>query len=118
MDSITLTSLSYPEMTKAHILGFNHARYPRELHFGGCVISGRISGDGPRSNSRRCKAAAALLEQAQRAGVVRADVQGSDVIRLAHGVSMVADAEDPGQADRMLALLFDGLLTPAGRPAD
>jgi AcrR family transcriptional regulator len=55
----------------------------------------------------------ALLTRAQRAGVVRADVQGTDVIRLAHGVSMVADAEDPGQADRMLALLLDGLLRPA-----
>lgn len=59
----------------------------------------------------------ALLARAQRAGAVRADVQGTDVIRLAHGVSMVADAEDPGQADRMLALILDGLLSPAARPA-
>lgn len=57
----------------------------------------------------------ALLERAQRAGAARADVRGTDVIRLAHGVSMAADmGQDPGQADRMLALVLDGLLSPAG----
>jgi AcrR family transcriptional regulator len=60
----------------------------------------------------------ALVERAQRAGAVRADVRGADVLRLAHGVSMAADmGQDPGQADRMLALVLDGLLSPAGRPA-
>lgn len=60
----------------------------------------------------------ALLERAQRAGDARTDVRGTDVIRLAHGVSMAADmGQDPGQADRMLALIVDGLLTRAGRPA-
>jgi AcrR family transcriptional regulator len=59
----------------------------------------------------------ALVERAQRAGAVRADVRGADVLRLAHGVSMAADmGQDPGQADRMLALVLDGLLSPAGRP--
>jgi AcrR family transcriptional regulator len=58
----------------------------------------------------------ALVERAQRAGAVRADVRGADVLRLAHGVSMAADmGQDPGQADRMLALVLDGLLSPAGR---
>lgn len=60
----------------------------------------------------------ALLERAQQAGAARADVRGSDVIRLAHGVSMAADmGQDPGQAGRMLALILDGLLSPAARPA-
>ena len=59
-----------------------------------------------------------LLERAQRAGVSRTDVRGSDVMRLAHGVSMTADlGQDPDQAERMLALILDGLLGPAGRPA-
>lgn len=53
-----------------------------------------------------------LLTRAQRAGAVRANVQGTDVIRLAHGVSIAADmGHDPGQADRMLALVLDGLLS-------
>jgi AcrR family transcriptional regulator len=57
----------------------------------------------------------ALLERAQRAGVARADVQGTDVIRLAQGVSMAADmGQEPGQADRMLALVVDGLLSVSG----
>jgi AcrR family transcriptional regulator len=65
-----------------------------------------------------CGATDALLERAQRAGAARTDVRGTDVIRLAHGVSMAADmGQDPGQADRMLALVLDGLLGPAGRSA-
>ncbi len=60
----------------------------------------------------------ALLERAQRAGAARADVRGTDVIRLAHGLSMAAGlGQEPGQADRMLALVLDGLLSPAGHPA-
>jgi AcrR family transcriptional regulator len=54
-----------------------------------------------------------LLERAQRAGTARTDVTGTDVLRLAHGVSMAADwaPGDPGQAERMLAMVIDGLLT-------
>jgi AcrR family transcriptional regulator len=52
-----------------------------------------------------------LLTRAQEAGVVRADVNHIDLIRLVHGVSMVAEYApiDPGQADRMLTLILDGL---------
>jgi AcrR family transcriptional regulator len=58
-----------------------------------------------------------LLERAQRAGVARTDVRGTDVMRLAHGVSMTADlGQDPDQAERMLALVLDGLLGTAWRP--
>ena len=59
-----------------------------------------------------------LLERAQGAGAVRVGVRGSDVIRLAHAVSMAADiGQDPGQADRLLALVLDGLLSHTGPPA-
>jgi AcrR family transcriptional regulator len=59
-----------------------------------------------------------LLARAQRAGVARTDVRGTDVMRLAHGVSMTADlGQDPDQAERMLTLILDGLLGPAGRRA-
>jgi AcrR family transcriptional regulator len=55
-----------------------------------------------------------LLARAQQAGAVRADVQGADVMRLTHAVSLAADmGQDPGQADRMLALVLSGLLRPA-----
>jgi AcrR family transcriptional regulator len=60
----------------------------------------------------------ALLERAQQAGAARADVRGSDVLRLAQGLSMAVDMDqDPGQADRMLALVLDGLIRPADSPA-
>jgi hypothetical protein len=57
------------------------------------------------------ESAGALLAQAQQAGTVRTDVNPTDVIRLVHGVSMVTESVpgDPGQADRMLALIVDGL---------
>jgi AcrR family transcriptional regulator len=52
-----------------------------------------------------------LLARAQEAGAVRADVNSVDLIRLVHGVSMVTEYApgDPGQADRMLTLILDGL---------
>jgi AcrR family transcriptional regulator len=55
-----------------------------------------------------------LFARAQQAGAVRADVQGADVMRLTHAVSLAADmGQDPGQADRMLALVLAGVLNPA-----
>ena len=56
-------------------------------------------------------AADSLLTRAQEAGAVRLDVDHIDVVRLVHGVSMVTEYApgDPGQADRMLTLILDGL---------
>jgi AcrR family transcriptional regulator len=56
----------------------------------------------------------ALLARAQQAGAVRVGVQGADVMRLTHAVSLAADmGQDPGQAERMLALVLGGVLSPA-----
>jgi len=55
-------------------------------------------------------AAEALLARAQQAGVVRPDANAMDLIRLVHAVNIATEkAPDPGQADRMLALILDGL---------
>jgi AcrR family transcriptional regulator len=53
-----------------------------------------------------------LLGRAKDAGVVRPDVQAADLLRLTHALIMAAEAPggDPGQADRMFALVMDGLL--------
>jgi AcrR family transcriptional regulator len=64
-------------------------------------------------------AADALLARAQEAGVVRPDADSGDVIRLVHAVNIATQRgpADPGQADRLLALILDGLRPqPAGRP--
>ncbi len=64
-----------------------------------------------------CDSAEALLADAQQAGVVRPDVDARDLIRLVHGVSIATERAptDPGQAERMLALILDGLRPqPAG----
>jgi AcrR family transcriptional regulator len=57
----------------------------------------------------------ALLTRAQEAGVVRPEVQASDLMRLTHGLIVATEATggDTGQSDRMLALVMGGLLTHA-----
>jgi AcrR family transcriptional regulator len=67
-----------------------------------------------------------LLARAQEAGVARPDVQGTDVLRLVHGLMLACDSvpRDPGQASRMLSMVVAGLLVepdlpvpaPPGRP--
>ncbi len=68
-----------------------------------------------------CGAAESLLARAQQAGVVRPDADARDLIRLVHAVNIATEkAPDPGQADRMLALILDGLRpqpAPGGQPA-
>ncbi len=59
----------------------------------------------------------ALVGRAQKAGVVREDVDAKDVIRLVHAVNIATQhaASDPGQTDRLLGLVLDGLRPqPAG----
>lgn len=54
-----------------------------------------------------------LLQRAQQAGAVREDLTAMDVMRLMHGIG-VAVEQSPGEADRMLSLMLDGM---RGRPA-
>ena len=64
-------------------------------------------------------AAESLLARAQQAGVVRPDADAKDLIRLVHAVNIATQRgpADPGQADRMLALILDGLRPqPAAGP--
>jgi AcrR family transcriptional regulator len=49
-----------------------------------------------------------LLQRAQAAGTVRADLTAMDVMMLVHGV-VVATERTPEQADRLLSLTLDGL---------
>jgi AcrR family transcriptional regulator len=63
-------------------------------------------------------AAEVLLARAQQAGVVRPDADATDLIRLVHAVNIATEkAPDPGQADRMLALILDGLRPQHGAGA-
>jgi AcrR family transcriptional regulator len=56
-------------------------------------------------------AADTLLTRAQEAGVVRADADPRDLIRLVHAVNLATQRgpTDPGQTDRLLGLILDGL---------
>ena len=60
-----------------------------------------------------CAALGRLLDRAQRAGAVRADIDPRDLLRLTNAIGVASErTPDPaGYADRMLALLFDGLRT-------
>jgi AcrR family transcriptional regulator len=49
-----------------------------------------------------------LLENAQRAGVIRSDVTGMDVMRLVHGVA-VSSEKDPDRTALLLSVTLDGL---------
>jgi AcrR family transcriptional regulator len=64
------------------------------------------------------RSAESLLVRAQAAGEIRRDVDATDVIRLAHGLTVATErvAEAPGQADRLLGLVLDGLRAGAGQP--
>ncbi|MFC8798305.1 TetR/AcrR family transcriptional regulator [Promicromonospora sp. NPDC057138] len=56
-------------------------------------------------------AAAALLDRAQQAGTVRADVAAGQVLKLVNAVAFVTEGEPDGeqQADALLAIVMDGL---------
>jgi AcrR family transcriptional regulator len=58
-----------------------------------------------------CGAAEALLARAQQEGTVRADADARDLIRLVHAVNIASQhaPADPGQSDRLLGLILDGL---------
>ncbi|WP_214103886.1 TetR/AcrR family transcriptional regulator [Acrocarpospora catenulata] len=53
----------------------------------------------------------ALLRQAQDAGVARPDLTIQDLVKSLNGIAWVAERfpDDPGQADRLLSLLLDGV---------
>jgi hypothetical protein len=53
-------------------------------------------------------AATALVERAQHAGVVRADTNYMDVVRMVGAIALVP-TEDPEQKERLLELALDGL---------
>ncbi|MFL6119287.1 TetR/AcrR family transcriptional regulator [Actinophytocola sp.] len=54
-------------------------------------------------------AAWALLEEAQTAGVVRADLEAVDLMRLSHGIAASARSADEAGRERMVSVLMNGL---------
>jgi AcrR family transcriptional regulator len=54
-----------------------------------------------------------LLENAQRAGVIRTDVTATDVMRLVHGVA-VSSERDPDRTNLLLSVTLDGLAAKRG----
>ena len=61
-------------------------------------------------------AAERLMTRAQQAGLLREDIKPIDMLRLVHGVG-IATEQSPGETDRLLGLMLDGLRTrPAGDP--
>ncbi|HWG62136.1 MAG TPA: TetR/AcrR family transcriptional regulator [Streptosporangiaceae bacterium] len=57
------------------------------------------------------EAAASLLEPAQRAGEIRADIDAADLLKLSHAIAVAAErpSPQPGTADRLLTLMLEGL---------
>jgi AcrR family transcriptional regulator len=75
-----------------------------------------VFADGKRAMR---EAGAALVRRAQEAGQVRADVDVTDLLKLGHAIALAAEHAPDGseQADRMLALVMDGLRRGEGTPA-
>jgi transcriptional regulator SbtR-like protein len=63
---------------------------------------------------------AALLARARRSGAVAADAGEADVLKMVGAIAWAAQdgPDSPAQADRLLALLTNGLRQPAGRPGE
>jgi AcrR family transcriptional regulator len=63
-----------------------------------------------------CDAADILLKRAQQSGDVRADADARDLIRLVHAVNIATQRAptDPGQSERLLGLILDGLRPQPG----
>jgi len=97
---------------RAHIA---HGRKGRSL--GSSVMSAKLQ-EGSEVNIA-CRAmldgGQALLERAQDAGQVRADVQLTDVLKMVHGIVLVTEGAPDGdaRAERMLDLLIDGVRSSA-----
>ena len=51
-----------------------------------------------------------LLAKGQQAGIIRPDVDATDVMRLIHGVA-VSTERAPERADALLMVMLDGLKT-------
>jgi AcrR family transcriptional regulator len=58
------------------------------------------------------EAAATVLGAARDAGAVRTDVTPTTLLRLVHGIGMVTATAAPGEPDKMLNVLLDGLRPP------
>ena len=59
-------------------------------------------------------ALAVLLQRAQHAGAVRADITAADLVALFKGLlDVVHEDGDPGRAGRVLAIVIDGLRPPS-----
>jgi AcrR family transcriptional regulator len=69
------------------------------------------------AKQRMKRAVAVLVERAQKAGVVRADVGAGDVLTLVMGTVGAADRHGAGPAERkrLLLVIFDGLRTRPSR---
>jgi len=82
------------------------------VHALGGAIAAKKTFDAAKQRFRA--ALDTLVERAQRAKAVRADVSSTDVMALLHGV-LSASAASPEARKRHLAIIFDGLRVTAAR---
>lgn len=80
----------------------------------GLAMALKAAIDADSETFRYCRdrlrhAVATLLEPAQAAGVIRADVEPADLLRLGHGVGAGAKYADEAGAERLLSVVLDGL---------
>lgn len=81
---------------------------------GGLALALKTAIDADSETFEYCRAqlnsaVAALLEPAQAAGVIRADLEPRDLLRLGHGVGTAAAYADDAGTERLLSVVLDGL---------
>jgi AcrR family transcriptional regulator len=87
-------------------------RWAREVSGFASTLKAVIDEDSPTFTF--CKkelriAVEALLAPAQAAGVVRADLEPTDLMRLAHGVGSAATYADEAGTERLVSVFLDGI---------
>jgi AcrR family transcriptional regulator len=81
---------------------------------GGLALALKTAIDADSETFEYCRvqlneAVAALLEPAQAAGVIRADLEPRDLLRLGHGIGTAAKYADEAGVERLLSVVLDGL---------
>lgn len=89
----------------------DHASTYRGLSRAFLSASAEESAELTRCSEPIRQAGSALLARAQQAGSVRPDVEISDLMQLTNAIALAVEQspDDPGLADRLLALTFTGL---------
>ncbi|GIH17497.1 TetR family transcriptional regulator [Rugosimonospora africana] len=111
-DRLLDSDLSPSEALSAFLLiQLDYVKVKRGL---GAAVKAMLGMDAPTMTYCRDTLRGALgrlMDPARQAGLIRADVEPADVLRLTHGVAMACESA-PDDGERLLGYVIDGLRPP------